>query len=149
MLGAVATWYTANVLFNVGMKHSHALLPDVMLLTSLQLLVAAIALIAASAAGVTHPSRWWAWRWPLACSSMLMLGGTLCTNISLITLSVSFTHVIKTLEPFFTMVILFLWGACANLPLLILPHRVLTAAKDLPTPLCPKQMGNVRRRLGH
>ena len=44
------------------------------------------------------PARWWAWRRQLTMSSVLLLCGTLCTNVSLVLLSVSFTHVIKTCE---------------------------------------------------
>jgi hypothetical protein len=32
----VAAWYAANLLFNLGVKRAHALLPDVMMLTSMQ-----------------------------------------------------------------------------------------------------------------
>ena len=33
----VAVWYLASLAFNLGMKRSHALVPDVMLHTSMQL----------------------------------------------------------------------------------------------------------------
>merc|ERR1719265_1002802 len=92
------------------MKRSHALLPDVMLLTSLQMMAGGLALPVAFAFGCDlDPARWWAWRRQLAVSSALLLCGTLCTNVSLVLLSVSFTHVIKTCEPFFAMVIVSLW----------------------------------------
>lgn len=105
----LAVWYGANLLFNVGMKRSHALLPDVMLLTSLQFITGALALGIAVACGAAQPSTWWPWRRQLAYSTMLLLGGTLCSNLSLVLLSVSFTHVIKTCEPFFAVVIVFAW----------------------------------------
>mmetsp|Transcript_32708 Transcript_32708/g.96654 ORF Transcript_32708/g.96654 Transcript_32708/m.96654 type:complete len:408 (-) Transcript_32708:341-1564(-) len=92
------------------MKRSHALLPDVMLLTSLQMMAGGLALPVAFAFGCDlDPARWWAWRRQLAVSSALLLCGTLCTNVSLVLLSVSFTHVIKTCEPFFAMVIVSVW----------------------------------------
>ena len=101
---AVACWYGANVLFNIGMKHAYALVPDIMMLTSMQFSAAALVLAVAVATGATRPSR--AWMTPaMACSSALVLCGTLCTNASLVLLSVSFTHVLKTLEPLFTIVI--------------------------------------------
>ena len=95
----IAVWYVANLFFNIGMKRSHALLPDVMLLTSLQMMAGGLALPAAFAFGSDlDPARWWAWRRQLTVSSVLLLCGTLCTNVSLVLLSVSFTHVIKTCE---------------------------------------------------
>ena len=95
----IAVWYVANLFFNIGMKRSHALLPDVMLLTSLQMMAGGLALPAAFAFGSDlDPARWWAWRRQLTMSSVLLLCGTLCTNVSLVLLSVSFTHVIKTCE---------------------------------------------------
>ena len=33
---AVAAWDAAHLLFNLGVKRAHALLPDVMMLTSMQ-----------------------------------------------------------------------------------------------------------------
>ena len=105
---AVACWYGANVLFNIGMKHAYALVPDIMMLTSMQFSAAALVLAVAVATGATRPSR--AWMTPaMACSSALVLCGTLCTNASLVLLSVSFTHVLKTLEPLFTIVIVYAW----------------------------------------
>ena len=107
--GLIALWYAGNVFFNVGMKRSHALLPDVMLLTMFQFATGAIALGIYAAAGDAQPSNWWAWRRELACSSLLFFGGTVTTNISLVVLSVSFTHVLKTCEPLFTVIIVYLW----------------------------------------
>ena len=105
----VALWYAGNVFFNVGMKRSHALLPDVMLLTMLQFAAGALALGCYAATSDAQPSHWWAWRRELACSSLLFFGGTVTTNISLVVLSVSFTHVLKTCEPLFTVIIVYLW----------------------------------------
>jgi drug/metabolite transporter (DMT)-like permease len=110
----IFSWYFANVLFNVGMKRAHAIVPDIMLLTTAQFLAAALALAATAAMGAVQPSQWWAWRVPLAYSSALVLCGTLCTNVSLIMVSVSFTHIIKTLEPLFTMAIL--WARYGERP---------------------------------
>ena len=39
-----ALWYAASLLFNLGMKRSHALIPDVLVLTTLQFCVGAVAL---------------------------------------------------------------------------------------------------------
>ena len=121
----VAVWYLASLAFNLGMKRSHALVPDVMLHTSMQLAAgAAVAGMSVLAGGIGPWRAWWAWRWPLLSSSALLLGGTLCTNVSLVMLSVSFTHVIKTCEPLFTVVIIFAWDC-------VLPHR--TAALSVVT----------------
>lgn len=103
---AVASWYVANLLFNVGMKYSHALLPDVMMLTSMQFAAGALCLSAAVVSGVVYPAPSWLSS-ELLVLSVLLLAGTLCTNISLVVLSVSFTHVIKTCEPLFTTVIVY------------------------------------------
>ena len=103
---AVASWYVTNLLFNVGMKYSHALLPDVMMLTSMQFAAGALCLSAAVVSGAVYPAP--SWLSPeLLVLSVLLLAGTLCTNISLVVLSVSFTHVIKTCEPLFTTVIVY------------------------------------------
>jgi hypothetical protein len=92
----VCAWYVANLVFNVGMKRSHALLPDVMLLTTLQLLAGALALAVAVGVGAVQlEPGWWSLRRPLALSTALILGGTLATNVSLTLLSVSFTHVVR------------------------------------------------------
>ena len=40
-----ALWYAASLLFNLGMKRSHALIPDVLVLTTLQFCVGAVALV--------------------------------------------------------------------------------------------------------
>ena len=57
--------------------------------------------------GALRASNWWACRTQLLQTSLLLLLGTLCTNVSLVVLSVSFTHVIKTCEPLFTVVIVY------------------------------------------
>ena len=109
---ATPMWYGLNVLFNIGMKRSHALLPDVMLLTTLQYVAGAAALAcaavlaparraAAAAALVDGPTRR-----KIISASVLFLFGTLATNVSLTLLKVSFTHIVKTLEPLCTVVIL-------------------------------------------
>ena len=104
----VLVWYVANLGFNVGMKRSHALMPDVLVLTAFQFGAGAIAYGGAWLTGHAKlPHARWAV--PLGCSAVLLLGGTLFTNASLILLSVSFTHVIKTCEPFFTVAIVYFW----------------------------------------
>ena len=114
--GFVCAWYSASLVFNIGMKRSHALIPDVMSLTSLQFLAGVLTLGILRASGVmqSRTSDWWAWRTQLLTSAILLLLGTLCTNISLVLLSVSFTHVIKTCEPLFTVAIIYFWDG--NLP---------------------------------
>ena len=103
---AVASWYVTNLLFNVGMKYSHAVLPDVMMLTTTQFAAGALCLSAAVVSGAVNPAP--SWLSPeLLVLSVLLLAGTLCTNISLVVLSVSFTHVIKTCEPLFATVIVY------------------------------------------
>ena len=130
----VLVWYVANLGFNVGMKRSHALVPDVLVLTAFQFGAGAIAFGGAWLTGhaeLPH-ARWAA---PLGCSAVLLLGGTLFTNTSLTLLSVSFTHVIKTCEPFFTVVIVYFWDgklpdATAALALLVTVVGVLLASTD-------------------
>jgi len=130
----ILVWYTASLGFNVGMKRSHALVPDVLVLTAFQFGAGAIVYGGAWLTGhakLPH-ARWAA---PLACSAVLLLGGTLCTNMSLTLLSVSFTHVIKTCEPFFTVVIVYFWDgklpdATAALALLVTVVGVLVASTD-------------------
>jgi hypothetical protein len=130
----VLVWYVANLGFNVGMKRSHALVPDVLTLTAFQFGAGAIAFGAAWLTGHAKlPHARWAV--PLGCSAVLLLGGTLCTNASLILLSVSFTHVIKTCEPFFTVAIVYFWDgklpeATAALALLVTVVGVLVASTD-------------------
>ena len=129
----VMVWYVANLGFNVGMKRSHALMPDVLVLTAFQFGAGAIAYGGAWLTGHAKlPDARWAV--PLGCSAVLLLGGTLFTNASLILLSVSFTHVIKTCEPFFTVMIVYLWDGQLPHPTAVLalahtffPRRVLLA----------------------
>ena len=130
----VLVWYVANLGFNVGMKRSHALMPDVLVLTAFQFGAGAIAYGGAWLTGHAKlPDARWAV--PLGCSAVLLLGGTLFTNASLILLSVSFTHVIKTCEPFFTVAIVYFWDgklpdATAALALLVTVVGVLVASTD-------------------
>jgi len=130
----VMVWYVANLGFNVGMKRSHALMPDVLVLTAFQFGAGAIAYGGAWLTGHAKlPHARWAV--PLGCSAVLLLGGTLFTNASLILLSVSFTHVIKTCEPFFTVAIVYLCDgklpdATAALALLVTVVGVLVASTD-------------------
>ena len=130
----VMVWYVANLGFNVGMKRSHALMPDVLVLTAFQFGAGAIAYGGAWLTGHAKlPHARWAV--PLGCSAVLLLGGTLFTNASLILLSVSFTHVIKTCEPFFTVAIVYFWDgklpdATAALALLVTVVGVLVASTD-------------------
>mmetsp|Transcript_32710 Transcript_32710/g.96667 ORF Transcript_32710/g.96667 Transcript_32710/m.96667 type:complete len:351 (-) Transcript_32710:676-1728(-) len=119
------------------MKRSHALLPDVMLLTSLQMMAGGLALPVAFAFGCDlDPARWWAWRRQLAVSSALLLCGTLCTNVSLVLLSVSFTHVIKTCE------------ARANTHRRPLHSATIHPSPPFPTPQTPARNSAVLRN-GH
>ena len=75
----VLVWYVANVGFNVGMKRSHALMPDVLVLTAFQFGAGAIAYGGAWLTGHAKlPDARWAV--PLGCSAVLLLGGTLFTT---------------------------------------------------------------------
>ena len=104
----VAVWYASNLLFNLGMKRSHALVPDVVVLTTIQFTLGGVALAGMTSLGIVQlPAGQWLRL--IACSAVLFLGGTLSTNVSLILLSVSFTHVIKTCEPLFTVLIVCAW----------------------------------------
>ena len=103
----VAVWYAASVLFNLGMKRSHALVADVFVLTTMHFSAGAACLMVAKAMGCLRiPGG--RWLRPIITSAAFFWGGTFTTNLSLITLSVSFTHVIKTCEPIFTIVIVWL-----------------------------------------
>lgn len=128
----VIVWYAANLVFSLGMKRSHALVPDVVVLTTMQFGVGAASLSVAMALGyVSLPDRRWVQL--VLCSAALFFGGTFATNLSLVTLSVSFTHVLKTCEPLFTVVIIWLWdrqlpGATASLSLVVTIVGVLIAS---------------------
>ena len=130
----VLVWYVASLTFNVGMKRSHALVPDVLVLTTFQFGLGALAYgVALLTGAATLPHARWAT--PLLSSAALLLGGTLFTNVSLTLLSVSFTHVIKTCEPFFTVMIVYLWDGqlphpTAVLALVVTVVGVLVASTD-------------------
>ena len=134
LAGLVLVWYVANLGFNVGMKRSHALVPDVLVLTAFQFGAGAIAYGIVWLAGYAKlPQERWAV--PLAGSAVLLLCGTLFTNVSLTLLSVSFTHVIKTCEPFFTVVIVYFWDGrlpdtTTALALVVTVVGVLVASTD-------------------
>ena len=107
-IGLAVTWCLGGLIFSVGMKRSHATLPDVVVLTAMQYCVGTLALAGMVVAKAVQPvSQWWAWRRELALSSALFFAGTLCTNVSLVLISVSLTHVVKSLEPLFAVVITF------------------------------------------
>ena len=106
---SVVLWYAGNIGFNLGMKRSHALVADVVMLTTLQFGAGAALALAVSILSSRTQTPMTGWLRPIVWSSALFLAGTLCTNISLIMISVSFTHVIKTCEPFFTVVIVCMW----------------------------------------
>ena len=80
---ATPAWYTANALFSVAFKSAFAALPDVLVLTTLQL-----GLAAATATGIVMSGRLtWrlqshVWTALLLPSGALFLVGTLATNCS-------------------------------------------------------------------
>ena len=87
----VVVWYISNLLFNLGIKRSHALVPDVIALTTIQFALGTFALALMVALGfVQLPAS--QWHRLILWSAALFLGGTLSTNVSLILLSVSFTR---------------------------------------------------------
>lgn len=100
-----AFWYMWNLLFNLGMKRSFRLLPSPMLLTSAQFSVGALIWLLCRSRGGLLGSTAGMGRGELCVSAALFLGGTLCTNLSLTLLSISFTHVVKTCEPVFTVAV--------------------------------------------
>ena len=100
-----AFWYLCNLLFNLGMKRSFQLLPSPMLLTSAQFSAGALAWLLCRSRGGLLGSTAGMGRGELCVSAALFLGGTLCTNLSLTLLSISFTHVVKTCEPVFTVAV--------------------------------------------
>ena len=103
----VGLWYASNLLFNVGMKRCFAVLPDAMVLTTMQLfmgtvVLAPVAFIADGAEAMRVLARR---RGRILLSACFFLGGTLSTNVSLTLLSISFTQIIKSTEPIFTVVL--------------------------------------------
>ena len=81
LAGLVLVWYVANLGFNVGMKRSHALVPDVLVLTAFQFGAGAIAYGIVWLAGYAKlPQERWAV--PLAGSAVLLLCGTLHQRVA-------------------------------------------------------------------
>lgn len=104
----VGTWYAFNLFFNVGMKRCFKAQPDAMSLTALQLLLGTLVLAPTLALDGARAARAIAARRGLLLTSAcLFLGGTLSTNLSLTMLSISFTQVVKSTEPVFTLALCF------------------------------------------
>lgn len=130
----VLVWFAANLAFNVGMERSLGLVPNVHVLTTFQFAAGTLCygtMLLFQGATLPHPK----WAKQITLSAVLLLGGTLFTNVSLSLFSVSFTHVIKTCEPFFTVVIVYLWDrkvpdGTATLALVVTVLGVLAASAD-------------------
>ena len=116
---SVPAWYATSVLFNVLLKRTFRAGGDVMLATDLMFAAGplVLALLVATSSrrrelvrtiGVAL-SDGSGHRGQLIASSALFLGGTLCTNLSLTVLSLSFTHVVKTAEPLVSAVMVWAW----------------------------------------
>lgn len=98
----VGCWYGGHLLFSIGMKHSVACVADVARLTSAQLALGAAVLSAGYGLRLIPAVPWWLW-WQGTPQGLLFLAGSLCTNTSLTLLAVSFAYLLKAIEPFFTM----------------------------------------------
>jgi len=98
----VGSWYGGHLLFSMGMKHSIDCITDIVRLTTAQVLLGALLLSAAAGLGIITPVPAWLWRQGCP-QGVLFLAGTLCTNASLLLLPVSFAYLLKAVEPFFAL----------------------------------------------
>lgn len=107
VLGALfGGWYLANIVFNIYNKQALGALPQPMTMTVLQFGVGSLLALFFWAAGlVKRPTLT-----PDLIKSVSLLAvvhtmGNLLTNMSLGAVSVSFTHTIKAMEPFFSVIL--------------------------------------------
>eukprot|EP00798_Chlamydomonas_sp_ICE-L_P030815 gene30815-35848_t len=119
--GLLALWYASNIFYNIYNKQALQVYPHAMTCTFIHIVVA-IALMASPLLLKLKPvpkvtNRTFQAVIPLA---ILHLVGFLTTNMSLGAVNVSLTHTIKSLEPFFTVVItFFLYGSLPAWPVLV------------------------------
>jgi drug/metabolite transporter (DMT)-like permease len=103
----VGCWYGGHLLFSIGMKHSVACVADVARLTTAQVGLGAAVLSAGYGLRLIPAVPRWLW-WQGTPQGLLFLAGSLCTNASLTLLAVSFAYLLKAIEPFFTMALVWL-----------------------------------------
>mmetsp|Transcript_4592 Transcript_4592/g.9924 ORF Transcript_4592/g.9924 Transcript_4592/m.9924 type:complete len:399 (+) Transcript_4592:48-1244(+) len=121
-LGALfGGWYACNIIFNIYNKTSLKLFPHPLTLTTVQFMVGALISVACWTTGLVQRPKITLNTvksvMPLAVVHTL---GNLLTNVSLGAVAVSFTHTIKAMEPFFSVLLsaLFL-GDKPSLPILL------------------------------
>ena len=133
LIFACLGWFGAGVFFSVAFKYSLTICDDVILLTTLHFGFSAAAFVVLlpcqgglaplcnvmltpkepneAAGSEGNDLGTVRWRFPnikrsLLISSMLFLGGTLMTNVSLSLMPVGIAHILKASEPLFTIMIL-------------------------------------------
>eukprot|EP00803_Ostreobium_quekettii_P001284 evm.model.scf_105.9 EVM.evm.TU.scf_105.9 scf_105:93366-99084(+) len=101
-----AGWYGANVYFNIYNKQVLKVFPFPITCTLLQFFAGSVLAVLSWATGLLKAPKFdkklLTMIFPLACVHTL---GNLFTNVSLGRVAVSFTHTIKSLEPFFSVVL--------------------------------------------
>jgi len=99
-------WYASNIVFNIYNKQVLTVFPSATIATFIHLLVGSVIMGALWLTKLKNPvvltRRTIGIIVPLA---FLHMGGFLTTNMSLGSVNVSLTHTIKSLEPFFTVVL--------------------------------------------
>mmetsp|Transcript_35422 Transcript_35422/g.49173 ORF Transcript_35422/g.49173 Transcript_35422/m.49173 type:complete len:536 (-) Transcript_35422:291-1898(-) len=121
LVGLLAVWYASNIFFNLYNKQVLQVFPHPTTCTLLHLLTATVLMGAMWAARLKKTP---AFNKRLVDSvtplSVMHLAGFLTTNMSLGAVNVSLTHTIKSLEPFFTVVLsYFFLGSVPSLPIVI------------------------------
>jgi len=107
LLGSLfAAWYISNIVFNIYNKQTLQAFPYPLTITTLQLIIGAAIAMLLWATRIVKPPRvsmnLIKGMLPLA---IIHCSGNLLTNMSLGSVAVSFTHTIKAMEPFFTVVL--------------------------------------------
>ncbi|MEW5310472.1 MAG: hypothetical protein WDW38_002269 [Sanguina aurantia] len=121
-LGALfAGWYAANIAFNIYNKQVLAVFPHPLTCTAAQFIVGSlIAGLLWLSGSVKRPTVNVAMLTSIAPLAVVHTLGNLLTNVSLGSVAVSFTHTIKAMEPFFSVLLsaLFL-GDKPSIPVLL------------------------------
>eukprot|EP00191_Tetraselmis_sp_GSL018_P016611 CAMPEP_0177579974 /NCGR_PEP_ID=MMETSP0419_2-20121207/1275_1 /TAXON_ID=582737 /ORGANISM="Tetraselmis sp., Strain GSL018" /LENGTH=476 /DNA_ID=CAMNT_0019068735 /DNA_START=398 /DNA_END=1828 /DNA_ORIENTATION=+ len=135
LLGA---WYASNIFFNIYNKQALQVFPYATTCTAIHLIVASVLMSGAWLLRVKQAPifsrRTVEAVFPL---SVLHLLGFVTTNMSLGAVNVSLTHTIKSLEPFFTVVLSFVFlGSVPTLPVMltlvpIVAGVIIASATDL------------------
>lgn len=121
--GLLAAWYLSNIMYNLFNKQVLQAFPLATTCTLIHLLVASVlmsllwVLRLKKPPSIANPSRLLESVFPLA---ILHLLGFLTTNMSLGAVNVSLTHTIKSLEPFFTVFLSYLfYGIAPSLTIML------------------------------